>query len=403
MGLYRRRESKIWWMSFTVGNRRYCQSTGTDNRELAQKIYAILKGKIALDQWHPEAIKEEKREYTFAELFQKYKEWAEGRQRSWKASRGYMAGQLNRHFGKYLLNTFNAGLIEQYQSAGLKRGLKPGGVNRLVGLLKSMFTKASDWEMISEDVLKRVRKVKAIKGEQKRLRYLTIEECRALIDACDPHLKPIVITALNTGMRRQEILSLEWDKHVDLKHGFVLLEKTKTGERREIPINRTLRATLQSIPRRLDNPYVFLNSTTGKPYGEVKRSFSSALRKTEVERCAKCDYQRASNKNQKNITPCPQCSSEVVVVKGIHDFRFHDLRHTFASHLVMSGVDITTVSKLLGHKSLTMTLRYSHLAPNHLSNAMVIYDRIFNGPSPVKEPSATFLLQSGQRVRRHTT
>jgi len=120
-----------------------------------------------------------------------------------------------------------------------------------------------------------------------------------------------------------------------MKHGFIRLDVTKNGERRDIPINNDLKAVLQGITRRLDIPYVFFDSTTGKPFQDVKRSFHTACRKA-----------------------------------GITDLHFHDLRHTFASHLVMAGVDITTVSKLLGHKSLTMTLRYSHLAPNHLQNAV---------------------------------
>lgn len=68
----------------------------------------------------------------------------------------------------------------------------------------------------------------------------------------------------------------------------------------------------------------------------------------------------------------------MVVIKGINDFHFHDMRHTFASHLVMAGVDITTVSRLLGHKSLTMTLRYSHLAPAHMQKAVNILDNALN-------------------------
>jgi integrase len=338
-------------MSFTKDGRSYNRSTGTEDKAIAQKIYDILKGKIAIGQWHPETVKEEKKEYTFRELKEKYSAWAAGRQKSWKGARGYMAGQLERCFGKYDLNAFSSGLIEQFQSDELERGLNPGGVNRLVGLLKSMFTKALDWEMIREDVLRKVRKVKDIKGEQNRLRYLVLEECRDLVEACDTHLKPIVITALNTGMRRGEILGLKWEQ-VDLKHGFILLKSddTKNGERRELPINATLRTMLQGIPRRLDIPYVFFDPATGNPYGEVKRSFKSALRRAKIQ-----------------------------------DFHFHDLRHTFASHLVMAGVDLTTVKELLGHKNITTTLRYAHLAPAHKVKAMVIYDQVFNGKSAEKE------------------
>lgn len=231
-------------------------------------------------------------------------------------------------------------VVEQYQTALIKRELKPASINKNIGLLKAMIRKAVDWNMVEEETLKRVRRVKLLQANNRRLRYLEKEECQTLINACSLHLKPIVITALNTGMRRGEILSLEWEKNIDLKHGFILLDVTKNGERREIPINQTLRETLQRIPRRLDSPYVFTNGE-GNRFKEVKRSFKSVLRRA-----------------------------------GINDFRFHDLRHCFASHLVMAGIDITTVKELLGHKSLTMTLRYAHLAPSHKVKAVDILDGV---------------------------
>lgn len=206
-----------------------------------------------------------------------------------------------------------------------------------------MFNKVVEWEMVDEDILKRIRKVKPLRDDGKRLRYLSKEECQALVNACDTHLKPIAITALNTGMRRGEILGLKWDEHIDLKHGFILLNKTKNGERREIPINDTLRSVFQGLTRRLDVSYVFYDPITGNPYQDVKRSFKTALKKVKIQ-----------------------------------DFHFHDTRHTFASHLVMAGVDITTVSRLLGHKSLTMTLRYAHLAPAHMQKAVNILDNALN-------------------------
>ena len=198
--------------------------------------------------------------------------------------------------------------------------------------------------MINESALKSIRRVKLLPENNRRLRYLSQEECKALLDASDAHLKPIVTTALNTGCRRGEILSLRWDTNIDLKHGFILLDRTKNGDRREIPINGTLKSVFQSLPRRLDIPYVFFDSSSGKPYKDVKKSFSTACRKG-----------------------------------GIKDFRFHDLRHTFASHLIMAGVDITTVKELLGHKDIKMTLRYAHLAPSHKVKAVDILDNTLSG------------------------
>ena len=115
-------------------------------------------------------------------------------------------------------------------------------------------------------------------------------------------------------------------------------DNTKNGERREIPINQTLRQALQGIVRRLNSPYVFVDGE-GQRYLDIKRSFHSALRKA-----------------------------------GIKDFTFHDLRHTFASQLVMKGVDIATIKELLGHKTLTMTLRYAHLSPSHKVSAVELLD-----------------------------
>ncbi|MBI5603120.1 MAG: site-specific integrase [Deltaproteobacteria bacterium] len=291
--------------------------------------------------------------HTFNELAEEYLAWAE-RQRSYERKKGFI-GQLKEEFGHLPLRRFNTLLIEQFQTGRLNngkrfnRGNKPATVNRLLATLKHMFTKAVDWNMVEEGILKRIRKVKLLPENNRRLRYLSKEEIQNLLGECDGHLKPIVVMALNTGCRKSEILNLRWDQ-VDLKQGFILLDDTKNGERREIPINGTLREILESHfvgtkerPRRLDIPWVFYDAKTGKPYKDVKRSFTTACRKA-----------------------------------GIKDFVPHDLRHVFASQLVMAGVDLTTVKELLGHKTLTMTLRYAHLAPSHKVKAVDLLDQTIN-------------------------
>ncbi len=167
----------------------------------------------------------------------------------------------------------------------------------------------------------------------RRLRYLTREEADRLIKACYEtpkchHLAPIVITALQTGMRRGEILRLKWD-NVDFKNGYIYVEDSKNKTSRLIPMSQTLRQTLSNLPRHLSSPYVFWHDN-GKPYDDIKHSFNKVLKRA-----------------------------------GIKVFTFHDLRHTFASHLVMNGVDLMTVKELLGHKDIKMTMRYSHLSPDH--------------------------------------
>ena len=342
-GIYKR--GNIWWIRYAdpFGKIRFESSYSTSFREaqdiLIQRKKEVMEGKAPIP-------KKRITNHSFRELTEISIKWIEpqGGYRQ-KAS---IINQLVEKFGGYPLRTFTTRGIEQLQSERLQFN-KPATVNRLLATLKHMFTKAVEWEMVEDEVLKRIRKVKLLQENNRRLRYLSKEECKALVNASDPHLKPIIITALNTGMRKEEILSLEWDKHIDLKHGFILLNKTKNGDRREIPINQTLRETLQGLVKHINSPYVFTDSE-GKRYQDVKRSFNSALKRAVIK-----------------------------------DFRFHDLRHTFASHLVMTGIDLTTVSRLLGHKNLTMTLRYSHLAPEHMVRAVDLLDNTLNGKSTIQK------------------
>jgi integrase len=337
-GIYKR--GRVYWIRYAgIDGRIIRESSGSEKfREAERKLISrrddVKKGK------QPEIKRIQN--HTFKELADKYLAWAEGRHRS-APIKGYLISGMVSQFGGLPLRRFNTLVVEEFQTGLINKGLKPATVNKYVSLLKAMLRKAVEWDWLEEEALKRMRRVKLLPENNRRLRYLNITECKELVEACEPHLKPIVVTALNAGMRKGEILSLKWDK-VDLIHGFILLDRTKNGERREIPINATLRVTLRGLVRRLDSPYVFHDPQTGKPYKDVKRAFKTALRRARIL-----------------------------------DFRFHDLRHTFASHLVMAGVDLTTVKELLGHKTLTMTLRYAHLAPAHKVKAVDTLDDTLGG------------------------
>lgn len=348
-GIYKR--GKIYWICYAGPEgkiiRESSESTRFDDAEemLRDKKTAIRKG----NQFETKRIEN----HSFMELAQEYSKWAE-RQRSYKSKRLLML-QLVDKFGNLKLREFNTLLIEQFQSERMQKGRKdkankPATINRFIATIKHMFTKAVEWEMVSDEVLKRVRKVKLLEENNRRLRYLSKEECQELINSCDPHLRPIVVTALNTGMRKQEILGLRWEQ-VDLKNGFILLDTSKNGDRKETPINITLRSTLQGITRRLDVPYLFFDPKTGQRYQSVKKSFATACRNAKIT-----------------------------------NFTFHDLRHCFASFLIMAGIDLTTVKELLGHKDIKMTLRYAHLAPTHKVKAVDVLNSILT-----KRPTAHLL------------
>lgn len=338
-GIYKR--GSIYWIRYAgLDGRMIYESTKSDKFKDAEAL--LIKRKQAIREGKQPEIKRIGN-HNFNELAETYLSWINRRQISARV-KCYIINQLCNIFGNLPLRRFNTATVEQLQTDLINRGLKNSSCNKILNVLKHMFTKATEWEMVESEVLKRVRKVKLLQDTGKRLRYLSKEECQSLIDSCDPHLKPIVITALNTGMRKGEILNLRWDQ-VDLRHGFILLSVTKNGERREIPINKTLEAVFldKSLIRRLDVPYVFYDPVTGKPYRDIKRSFNSAVKRSKIQ-----------------------------------DFHFHDLRHTFASHLVMAGVDLTTVKELLGHKDIKMTLRYAHLAPSHKVKAVDILDKALN-------------------------
>jgi len=339
--LYKR--GQTYYIDYRLNGKRYRESTNTTKRREAELILDNRKREIR-ESKRPE-IKNAVSEYKLAELAQEYLKWTE-RQRVHKTKKIWVR-QLVEVFGNLDVKDLNPRVIEQWQSVRLKYN-KPSTVNRLTGCLKHMINKGVQWEMASEEALKLVRMVKPLEENNRRLRFLTIEECQTLIDCCAPHLKPIVTVALHTGMRRGEILGLKW-KQVDLNHGFILLDTTKNGERKEIPIDDTLQEMFNEMPHSIESIHVFTDRD-GNPYKSIKHSFSTALRKA-----------------------------------GIHDFRFHDLRHTFASHLVMAGVDLVSVKDLLGHKSLTMTLRYAHLASGHKRKAVNTFDRLLQNRQGVSE------------------
>lgn len=264
-GIYKR--GNVYWIAYAGLDGKVIRETSKSDKFkdaetlLIQRRQSIREGKM------PEVKRIAN--HTFNDLVTDYLKWSE-RQRAY-SQKELVINQLKERFDKIPLRRFDTRLVEAYQSERLQAGKKklkseeivcnkPATINRHIATLKHMFTKAVEWDMVEEETLKRVRRAKMLEENNRRLRYLSKEECHTLIDACVDYLKPIVITALNTGMRKGEILSLKWD-NIDLDNGFILLDSgmTKNGERREIPINTTLRATLEELfkgtakkPRRID-------------------------------------------------------------------------------------------------------------------------------------------------------
>ncbi len=339
MGVFKRKGSEFYWMDIIANGKRYRESTKTKNKKQAEAVYANRYFEVVngITPKNPEPEVKDNR-FTFEELTEKYLAWVYGKQASYNNKKSAIKCFFMNRF-KYL-NDIKIYDLEKLQSEMIAKGYTKSYINKTFSVIKHMFTKALDWEMIDEIVLQKLRRVKNLPGMNKILRYLDAEEINLLISNCPPHLKPIVLAALNTGMRKSEILHLTWDR-VDLKNRLILLDRTKNGERREIPMNNLMVKLFSSLPRHLRVPYVFWNHDKQKPYTNITEGFQSALKKS-----------------------------------GIKNFRFHDLRHTFASILIMSDVDISSVSELLGHTSIKMTQRYAHLSPAHLRKAVDIFENV---------------------------
>lgn len=260
--------------------------------------------------------------------------------------------------GETILSNIRYVHVETYRSHLMQKLTRSGAlrthasINREMSCLRHLFKKAVEWEMVEQSPFGRGKSL-LLKENNRRLRYLTEDEISRLLDACstkviefptkrghikqmtrkDPdYLREIVECALLTGMRKGEILSLKWEQ---IRNGFIYLTKTKTNEARQIPVNEDLERLFKRIRKRvnLKSPYVF--TFQGKPISDIKNAFNAAVKRA-----------------------------------GIEDFRFHDLRHTFASHLIMRGGTLKDVQELLGHKSMTMTLRYAHLSQEHKKAAV---------------------------------
>ena len=324
---------QVWYASAYEGRKRIFVKVGPRKRD-AEAVEADLKAKIARGEYL--GIYEEKK-VTLGEFVPKYLEYSKTYKSEESCERDRMSLQALRSsdFGGKYLGQICEEDIDRYMALRATQ-VKAGRVNKEVATLRHLYTLAIQWKYVSRNPVKGVKLLKEPPG---RIRYLLQEQRWRLHEACEalsPILKAIVVMAENTGMRAGEIRGLTWDA-IDLQARTITLLKTKNNELRMIPINDTLYAELEALPGPRD-PGLLV--------------FPGWRRDTLTHSFAK-----------------------VASRAGIADFRFHDLRHDFASQLVMKEVGLRAVQCLLGHKDLRMTVRYSHLSQDHLQGAVNLLDR----------------------------
>jgi len=252
-------------------------------------------------------------------------------QRDVAAKRSWERDQLSlRHLNVFLgdrkLSAITPKDIQDYQSRRLKDGMRPATVNRELACLKHLFNIAKQRSNFFGD--NPVSKINFLEENNQIERVLTHDEEKKLISYLAPHIKPIISTAIYTGMRKGELISLKWD-NVNLDTNLITIEATNSKSKRikKIPISQTLRKVL--LQQKLItgfHEFVFLT-----PKGDKYKRVDSLN-----------SFKRACDK------------------AGISGLRFHDLRHTAATRMIEAGVNIVVVSKLLGHASIITTMRYAH-------------------------------------------
>jgi integrase len=326
-----------WWVCWKCRRgHRHREKIGP--RALAKERYQQRRTQSRLEGFCLEVQRRERGPVLFPDLTARWmKDHAKVMKRSWTTDR-HRIETLKSLCGGKNLSEITPDLVDRYRAErlrshrpGSKSLISPTTVNKEVALLKAMLNKAITWGYLDVNPLRAVKKLREPDG---RLRYLDVEEIERLLAACPPHLSSIVICALHTGMRRGEILGLTWDR-VDMKQRVIHVTGTKTGKNRTIPINDLLLDALRHLPRHLGTDYVFWNHETETRFVSIKRAWRTALKRAKIS-----------------------------------GFRFHDLRHTFASHVQMGLGDLRATQALLGHADPRMTMRYAHLSDARLKEAV---------------------------------
>ncbi len=335
------KRSGIWWTCIRHNGKKIQKSLETSDRKLAKAIEAKVRTEIVEGSYFEKLVGRKK---TFKDMMEKFmQEYSPKVSKATRISYSTSLTHFNPFFKETRLIDLTPKKISRYKVLRIDEGAKPATINRELAMLSKAFSLAvKDWDWIKENPVSKVQKEKV---DNKRDRWLSKDEEKQVLDNSPDWLREIVTFGLYTGLRLEEMLSLEWSR-VNLFRRTILIKETKNGNPKTLPLNKialdvlTQRSTVKSIK----NDFVFFNCDGEKINSNVLRTaFYSVLEKV-----------------------------------GIDDFRLHDLRHTFATRLAQAGVDIYKISKLLGHKDIKMTQRYAHHCPDSLRDGVEVLESDYN-------------------------
>ncbi|NNM43140.1 MAG: site-specific integrase [Chlamydiae bacterium] len=293
----------------------------------------------------------EAKKHTLAKMIDRYIENVLPTKRNCIQRQGTQLLWWRQEIGCRLLSDVTPSLIAEKRDKLLKETTVRGGLRssstvvRYLAALSHVFTIAvKEWGWLEDSPMRKVTKPREPRG---RVRFLSEDERASLLAACKSSFNPFlyisVVLALSTGMRQAELMNLRWSD-VDLRNGRVVLQETKNGERRAIPIAGLALQLLKELDskRNIATNLLFPGKNPRKPI-DLRFSWEKVLAET-----------------------------------GIKDFRWHDLRHTAASYLAMNKASLAEIAEILGHKTLSMVKRYAHLSESHTAGVVAsMNERIF--------------------------
>ncbi len=334
MAVRKRKDTGKWICDFYYNGERIVRTLQyARTKKDAEQAEAVIMNKV-FQQAYGLSGKPDRKFEDF--VIETYLPYSETNKRSFRCD-VLICRVLVEHFKGMTLRQITPPLIEEFKQQFLKRPTRSGGqrshatVNYHLSVLSKIFSIAVDAEILEMNPCQRVKKFRL---NNERMRVLSRDEEQRLLAELgqSQQVRRIVILALNTGLRRGEIFNLKWFD-VDFNRSTILVQISKSGRKRLVPMNDTVSGMLRSLPR--SSEYVFPSAITGGPVSEVKRSFGSALRRA-----------------------------------GIENFRFHDLRHTAATRMADAGADAFTLLRILGHSDIRMTARYTHATDAALRRAV---------------------------------
>jgi len=320
-----------WWVRILINGRE--RRYRCDSKSQAKALYSRLKADAREGRYFPEKY-DQKKDITFRSWVQNYTDSIE-HVKSYRTQKHY--GRWWRLvLGKRLLSEVTTQEIQHIQGRIIKKEIRaPQTMNRYLAFLRHVLNLAIKDGHITRNP---VSGVKFSPEPQGRLRFLSDKEIMALKEAMTPEDWKVVAFALETGMRQENQFKAKWE-WVDQDRGIMTIPRTKAQKTQHIPLSDGALEILKSLRSWIDSPYIFPSPRiAGQPMqgrNFMVKAYSPALEKAKIL-----------------------------------DANWHTLRHTFASRLVMAGVDLRTVQELMGHSTITMTMRYAHLSPGHLREAI---------------------------------